>query len=414
MSDLSWVRSPVGTADQHWATRLGGKSVLVLVPHIEAGTRLFDLLPLLEADHRVQAVFSVPEPWESWPATHEFLTTQGGVVLPWAQARRGCYDLVLAASTRGIDEVTGPKLLIPHGGGFGQYRPWHPPDTTAREWRPLVGLDADQLMREGQLRADAIALVHDRERDLLEQTCPRALPAAVVTGDIALDRLTASLPHRQHYRRALGVGDEHRLVVVTSTWSGRSAFGRHPDLFERVLAGLPRERYRVVAALHPQIWSHHSVWQVRSWLADSLRQGLLLLPPDEGWRATLVAADYLLGDYGSVTGYAASAGVPVLLAGNDDTPLLPGTPTATLARLAPRWRPGQPLVAQLHAAAAARDATELPRVMSKLLTSRPGVSAAVLRHTMYRLLGLTEPPRPAHAAPVPLPSPIATTTPVPS
>lgn len=396
MTDMTWVRSPVEANSGHWSTRRTSKAVLVLVPHIVAGARLLDLLPLLEADHRIQVVFTVPEPWESWRATEDFVREQGGIVLPWAQARRGEYDLVLAGSTRGIDETNGPVLLVPHGGGFAQYRPWRPPGAD-RGWTPLLGLDPDQLMREGRLRADAVVLTHDRELEILTRTCPPAVPTAIVAGDIAFDRLAASLPFRHCYRRAFGVPDDRQLVVVTSTWSGRSAFGRYPDLFERIMADLPSEEYQVAGALHPQIWSHHGYRQVRAWLGPCLRDGLKLLAPDEGWRAALVAADHLIGDYGSTTGYAAGIGRPVLLASDDTQPLLPGTPTAVLAEHAPRWQPHRPLVPQLKAAQDVCDAA----LISSLLTSRPGGAGAVLRATMYRLLGLNEP---ACALPV---SPVA-------
>jgi len=395
MSDMSWVRSPVDRNSAHWSTRRTGKAVLVLVPHIVAGTRLLDLLPLLEADHRIQVVFTVPEPWESWRATEDFVRAQDGVVLPWAQARRGDYDLVLAGSTRGIDEVGGPVLLVPHGGGFGQYRPWRPPDAD-RGWTPQLGLGPDQLMREGRVRADAVVLTHDRELEILTRACPPAVPTAIVAGDIAFDRLTASLPFRQLYRRALGVPDDRGLVVVTSTWSERSAFGRHPDLFERIMAGLPPGEYQVIGALHPQIWSHHGYRQVRAWLGPCLRDGLKLLAPEEGWRAALVAADHLIGDYGSTTGYAAGIGRPVLLATDGTQPLLPGTPAAVLAEHAPRWQPDLPLVPQLKAAQNAGDTT----MISSLLTSRPGRAGAILRATMYRLLDLSEPARAVPVSPV--------------
>ncbi|WP_410604317.1 hypothetical protein [Amycolatopsis sp. lyj-90] len=395
MTELSWVRSPVGSPDRHWATRKGVKSVLVLIPHIVAGNRLLDLLPLLEADHRLQVVFTLAEPWESWRATDDFVNALGGIVLPWAQARRGEYDLVLAASQRGIDEVAGPVLLIPHGGGFGQYRPWRPPGA-GNGWSPQIGLEAGQLMREGRVRADSIVLVHDREMDVLAETCPRAVPAAVVAGDIALDRLTASLPFRDHYRRCLGVPDDRRLVVVTSTWSDRSAFGRHPDLFERVLDELPPDRFRVLGVLHPQIWSHHGAWQIRSWLADSLRAGLTLLRPEGSWRAALIAADHVIGDYGSVTGYASGIGKPVLLAVDGTQPLLPGTPSAVIAEKAPRWDPHLPLVPQLGEA-------ESPGLADRVrasLSSRPGRAGSILRTEMYRLLGLAEPARKVPVSPV--------------
>ncbi|WIX84875.1 hypothetical protein [Amycolatopsis sp. DG1A-15b] len=405
MAAATWVRSPIERADAHWATRCGTKSVLVLVPHVVAGTRLLDLLPLLEADHRVQVVFTDPDAGENWQATHDFLRAQGGPVLSWAQARRSDVDLVLAGSTRGLDDLTAPALLVPHGGGLGQYRPWRPPATT-RPYDPQLGLGAGQLMCEGRVRADAIVLVHDDERDLLARACPQALPTAVVAGDIALDRITASLPYRDWYRHALGATGDQQVVVVTSTWSPRSAFGRHPDLFDRVLATLPREGYRVVGALHPAIWAHHGTRQVRSWLAAPLRAGLVLVPPEEGWRAALVAADHVLGDYGSVTGYGAATGASILLDDNPGQPLLSGTPAEVLARHAPRWRPGRPLVPQLRAAAAARDAARLPGVIHRLLTSRPGEAGPILRRTLYRLLGIPEPAHAVPVAPVPLPNPV--------
>ncbi|MEV6832288.1 hypothetical protein [Amycolatopsis sp. NPDC051102] len=405
MAVTAWVRSPIGRADAHWATRCGTKSVLVLVPHIVAGTRLLDLLPLLEADHRIQVAFTDPDAGDNWPATQDFLRAQGGSALPWAQARRSDVDLVVAGSTRGIDELAAPTLLVPHGGGLGQYRSWRPP-AAARHHDPQLGLGTDQLMREGRVRADAIVLVHDHERDLLAEVCPRALPAAVVAGDIALDRITASLPHRDRYRHALGATGDQQVVVVTSTWSPRSAFGRHPDLFDRVLAALPGEGYRVVGALHPAIWSHHGHWQIRSWLAAALRAGLVLLPPEEGWRAALVAADHVIGDFGSVTGYGAAAGASILLAGNRGERLLNGTPAEVISRHAPRWRPGRPLVPQLRAATEARDAAGLPGLVRGLMTSRPGEAGRILRSTLYRLLGIPEPAHAVPVAPVPLPKPV--------
>lgn len=100
----------------------------------------------------------------------------------------------------------------------------------------------------------------------------------------------ASLKLREHYRQALETAGDRTPVVVTSTWSP----------------------YR---------------WQVRAWLTGCVRADLGLLPQEESWRAALVAADVVIGDYGSVTGYAAGIGVPVLLTA--DRP----------ARCCPRARP---------------------------------------------------------------------------
>ncbi|MEV6644366.1 hypothetical protein [Amycolatopsis sp. NPDC051371] len=400
----TWIRSSIGRADQHFATRHSTKSVLVSIPHIVAGTRLLDLLPLLEADHRIQVVFTNPEADENWQATHDFLHAIDGTVLPWAQARRSHFDLVLAGSVRGLDHLAAPTLLIPHGGGFGQYRHWRPPGASTSPTQLRTGLGPDQLMHEGRVRVDTIVLVHDRERELLAEVCPQALPTALVAGDIALDRLTASLPYRDHYRHAFGAADDQQVVVVTSTWSPNSAFGRLPDLFDRVVTELPRDHYRVLAALHPQIWAHHSPWQVRAWLADALRAGLTLIPPDEGWRAALAAADHVIGDEGSVTGYGAATGASILLTHATGRPLLPGTPTGVLAERAPRWQLDQPLAPQLHAAADIRDEAGLSSLIRGLLSSRPGETGQILRRTMYRMLDLPEPTRAVPVSPVPLPA----------
>jgi hypothetical protein len=50
------------------------------------------------------------------------------------------------------------------------------------------------------------------------------------------------------------------------------------------------------------------------WLADCLRDGLRLIPPEAGSQATMIASDWVIGDHGSTTAYAAAQGCPVLLA----------------------------------------------------------------------------------------------------
>jgi hypothetical protein len=231
-----------------------------------------------------------------------------------------------------------------------------------------------------------IALRHDSELAVLGERCPAALPAATVTGDIRLDRLQASLPYRQRYRQALGIADDQILVTVGSTWSPDSTFGQHPDLYRRLLTELPAHRYRVAAVLHANIWTAHSRWQVRAWLADCIRSGLLVIPPDDGWSAAIVAADHVIGDHGSTTMYAAALGRPITLA--------TVRPTHPLARTATRLDHTRPIEPQLAGAEPTPGVTDL-------LTSRRGVAATLLRAGMYRLLGLPEPQTRPVARPVP-------------
>lgn len=271
---------------------------------------------------------------------------------------------------------------------------------------PAHCLDQHVLVRRGQLLPAALVLSSESELQDLERSCPQALPVAAVAGDICFDRLTASLPYREQYRAALGMRAGEQLVTVTSTWRRESAFGQYADLFDRLLTGLPREQYRVAAILHPNIWTVHGAWQVRAWLVDSIRAGLMIIPPEEGWRAAVVAADWVIGDHGSVTQYAAGAtDVPVLLAAFPDHDIRPGSLADIVARSAPRLRLDRPLSPQLSAAAGTRDPQRQVPVR-ELITARPGQAGAILRQTMYRLMDLPEPDRPVPVAPVPLPQPI--------
>ncbi|WP_410622733.1 hypothetical protein [Amycolatopsis sp. cmx-8-4] len=400
MSDEPWVQSPIGDRDKAWSLRIS-KSVAVLAPHIVALMRLDDHIPLIETDHRAQRVYVVPEK-DTWPDVARELRDRGEIVLPMSQAREHEHGLVLAGSIRGIDDIRGPVLLVPHGGGFGQYRSWRAPTAQPGDG-PTTGLHPDQILRDGQVREDMkIVLTHERELDLLTRFCPQAVSHALIAGDIAFDRLVASRAYRNHYRRALGVADDREIVVITSTWSRQSGFGRNPGLFRQVLDALPQDRFRVIATLHPQIWSHHGEGQVRGWLRDSIEAGLGVLAPRTDWRGAVAAADYLMGDFTSVTGFAAGFGTPVLRIPHDPRPLLPGSPTAVLADHSPLWDPTRPLVPQLHYSADIQDRGLGARIAG-LLTSRPGEAGAILHSAMYRMLGLREPARGLPQSPVPLP-----------
>jgi hypothetical protein len=229
-------------------------------------------------------------------------------------------------------------------------------------------------MRGGKVPASVIALSHDHELEVLAESCPEALPAAVVAGDICLDRMRASLPFREHYRRALGVGPEETLVTISSTWTADSTFCQRPELYRE----LPRS-VRTAAVLHPNIWAAHGAWQVRSWLADC---DVIVIPPEEGWRATMIASDVVIGDHGSTTQYAAGVGARMLLA---------TCPEVRHGSLAHVLREAVPMYTNDIAEAV------VVENFAELISSRLDRSGAILRAAMYRLLGL---PEPAHAVPI--------------
>jgi hypothetical protein len=396
----TWIKGPLGPGAEQRRTRHNLRPVLVMVPHLVAGTRLMDLVPLLESDHRIQTIFTVPENLVSWYGTGDFVRAQGGLVLPWHQVLNNEFSLVLAASHRDIHEVRGPVMTLPHGATAlkSRLRSRETGDTAL----PVHGLAREELVRNGRVVPSALMLTHDTELDALRLSCPEAVSAAVVGGDLCLDRMRASLPHREQYRAALGVSPDDTLVVVHSTWSGESVFGQHLGLYRQLLDELPSNRYRMAAVLHPNIWAVHGRRQVRAWLSDCTRKGLMLLAPEEGWQAATIAADVLLGDHGSTTQYGAAIGIPTVLATYPDGYTRSGSPADILSQITCRLLPDKPIAVQiLKAMRETRISTA--KVMTELLTSRPEKAATIFRNTMYRLLDLSEPSRVGLVAPVPLP-----------
>lgn len=366
---MNWFTTPLGAGGAHRVTVPGCRKVLVIVPSVVAGTRLLDLLPLLDGDFRVQTYFTQPEPDEH---TARFIRAVGGLVVPWEMALQHEFDLVLAASYRFLERAPGPVLVLPHGASALKSR--QRVRAAGLAARPVHGLDRQMLVRDGRVSASAIVLSHDDELRTLAVSCPEALPSAVVAGDICLDRMRASLPFREQYRRALGVGPEDVLVTISSTWTAESTFYRCPELYRE----LPSTA-RVAAVLHPNIWAVHGEWQVRSWLADC---DVIVIPPEEGWRATVVASDVVVTDFGSTGAYAAAVGARMLLATCPD--VRHGSLAHRLREAVPRYTGD------------IRDAARVPG-FAELVSSRLDQSGAILRETMYRLLGI---PEPAHAVPV--------------
>jgi hypothetical protein len=402
MSSTTWIRGPIGRDTHTRVTRPGCRTVLVVVPTVTAGTRLMDLLPLLEPDHRVQVVFTVPHTTDAWHGVEEYVRAQRGVVVPWQQAVQHDFDLVLAASHRHLEELQGPILLVPHGAGALMSRRFSRKARAATA--VTTGLDRELLTFRGRVLPAALALTHDAELEVLHERCPEAVPTAFVAGDICADRMLAGLPYRARYRTALGVGAHERLVTVSSTWSPDSAFGRFPTLCRRLLDDRSTSTGRVAAVLHPNVWTVHGARQVTAWLSDCLRDGLLLVPPDEGWQAVMIASDWVLGDHGSTTAYAAAIGRPVTVVTTPAGNIRDGSLADLVRRSAPEWDPRTGMDAQ-YVSARSRCA-DLERALLPAITARPEKAAPLMRAEMYRLLGLPEPDVAASALPASPPRPV--------
>jgi hypothetical protein len=393
-----WLRVPVGPGARNWTSHQVERTVLAIVHNVTSATRLLDVLALFESDPRVQVVFT----WtRSSPFTHDveaFLADVGAIHLPWDQALRTGFDLAVSASYGGeLDLLDAPLVVVSHGVGYNKYWMAEPAE------RPQVfGLSGRWLLSDGAVVPSSIVLSHPEQLDRLAADCPEAVPAALLAGDPCLDRILASVPWRDWYRTAFGADPATTLVVVTSTWGRNSLVGRDLDLLPRLLAALPVDRFRVALILHPNIWHGHGPYQVRAWLSRCERAGLIVVPPREGWRAALVAADLVIGDHGSVTFYGAAVGAPVLLATFAHDDVDGRSPVAALGRAAPRLDRRRPLLDQVRHAIQAH-AAERYRPITRLASSDPGRSAGLLRAELYRLLGLPEPAHPAVVRRVPEP-----------
>ncbi|MFC7386804.1 hypothetical protein [Sphaerisporangium rhizosphaerae] len=381
----------------------------MVVHHLAAATRLRDVAPLIEEDHRIQVVYTVPPSSRFAAGAHDFLRTTGALEMPFAQALETRFDLAVAAGQGMLDRLRSPVMTLFHGAGPNSYvtrRDGHGPLAS----RAITGLGFQALTMHGRVVPSAIMLGHEDQRALLAGQCPEALPAAVVAGDPCFDRMLASRHLRTAYRNALGAGPGQKVLVVSSHYGAGSLLSRYPGLPARLSRELPPGEYRVALVLHPAVWTTHGARQVTAWFADCERRGVVLLPPEEGWRAALVAADVMLADRGSPACYGAALGVPVLLTPHDSGDVLPGSQFARLAGVAPRLRVDEPLVPQLEAARAGWPLTRAPELRAAL-TSVPGGAAGVLRRTMYRLMRLPEPSGPPVAA-RPLPGPLPPGPPV--
>ncbi|MFF3486526.1 hypothetical protein ACFYXC_25090 [Streptomyces sp. NPDC002701] len=392
MSALNPSRDP-SVAEREWLTLTDRKTVLVVVHTLAYGKRLVDILSLLEADFRIQVVFTAP-PHVFGDEVPSFLQRLGGPVLPWNEAVRMSFDLALAAGPRGVEEITAPLLTLPHGAGY--LKRW-----STGSHKGVAGLRRQDLAPGGRLPA-AVAVPHHAELSVLEQHCPEALPLTHVVGDPAYDRIAASLPLRAAYRKALGLSDGQKLVVVVSTWGARSSFGRFEALLPRLMAELPAGRFRSAVLVHPNVWSGHGSWQVRAWLARCARLGVAVLAPEADWRPLLVAADHVIGDHGSVTLYSTLTKASIVLASSPEREINPFSPAAALALTAPALSPTHPLSDQLDYAAAEYRPAEYA-VIAARITSEPGRFNRNMRRLMYRLLGLGQPAHEPETVPLPEP-----------
>ncbi|MGW3649866.1 hypothetical protein [Streptomyces sp. NPDC000878] len=385
---------------RQWLTLPGCKRVLAVVHTQVYGQRLRDVLSLLESDLRIQVDFTIAPHAFNAGATRS-VPVEHDSLLPWQAALDDKFDLVLAAGSQGVDRLHGPLLRLPHGAGHMKLsRPADDRDPGAP--RTVGGLGRRYLVRDGRLVPKALAVAHRDDLDTLRRECPEALPVTEVVGDATHDRIAASMPLRARFRAALGLRGGQKLLLVSSTWGAGSSFNRLDALLPRLLTELPADEYRVAVLVHPNVWSGHGPWQVRSWLSTARRHGIVVVPPELDWRSLLVAADWVIGDHGSVTLYSTLTRAPIILARFPEADVDPTSPGAELARVAPALSPAHALPEQLAYARSVYPATGYARI-ARRISSEPGRFGPNTRKLMYRLLGLGEPAHEPVLPPLPLP-----------
>jgi hypothetical protein len=379
-----------------WLTVPAQRRVLVMPATMASASRLLDVTDLFHGDLRVQLYFTVP-PSQSNRGTAELLGAVGAPLLPWEKAKTESFDLALTANLSGLHEVAAPVVMFSHGASRNSLaRP------RGRGSRPVIGpvsgLGRTELVYAGVLAPTAVTFGHERELGMLAEDCPEALPIASVIGDPCYDRITAQAGRRAAFRRALGVTAGQKLVVVASSWQSNSLIGSASHLLERAVRELPGPQYRVALLSHPNIWAGHGGYQVQSWFKPLIEAGLVVVRPEADWQPILTAADWVIGDHGSVTLYSSVAGVPVMLGAFDERYIHPDSGAAALGLVAPRVVANVPLGDQLAHAAAEFDAPAMARVAATI-SSEPGAFARTARRLLYNIMGLSQPAVPARLAP---------------
>lgn len=294
--NLFWRNNPLLVPGKKAATFPYQKTVLMIVRSPTTLERSVELAQHLFKDIRIQTFFTVPDNRSSFGNDLELRIHQKHLpFIPWQQARATSFDLgIIASSIDDFPELDMPLLLISHGPGA----------TSNRSLHGVNNAHSDISTASISKHSRTICLVSEDERALYSSH--RDL---ITIGDPVFDSLFLSIHHRQEFRNALQA-ETRKIIVVSSTWNLNSSVASHPQFINELLQRLPQDEYIIAAILHPNIWVGHGEWQIYTWLHDAIDAGLRLIPYDGGWQATIVAADYVLGDNGSVSIYANELGIP--------------------------------------------------------------------------------------------------------
>lgn len=418
----SLFRGARRAASPRWDTWPAPRArVLGIARTLTSATRLMDVLTLLDPADDIEVSCTINPGSVFADGLSAYFAELGVPVVPWEEAVRRRWDLALACAVHpSMRRVRGPLMVLPHGAGYNRLVR----ESTGDGASP-AGLSRRELTHRGRVVPAAIGVSHEEQLRRLARSCPPAAGRALVVGDWCFDRVRASLPLRDSFRERLGVGSR-RLVVLHSTWGEHSLLGRCPGLPRRLLSALPVDEYAVAAVLHPNVWARQGRHAVFRRLAEEVDAGLTLIPPDEGWRAAIIAGDIVVGDHGSTSFYGSALDRVTLLAATGAEELDPDSPAFAFGGAAPRLDPDADPHAQITAAfdrfasgGRVADGPPVPdparglgdprtalRAVAASQLGAPGEAGTLLRRRMYAFLapcGLPVPTAPPEPRPVPPP-----------
>jgi hypothetical protein len=370
--------------DPAWATFPEAEyTILVVARSLTSACRLLEAVAWFRDDFRIRLVFTVDATSAFSAGAPDMLRAAGVRLVEWEQvlSRSFHYHLALAASENlDFDAIDAHTILLPHGLGFNKLVP----NGEGRE-RRVAGLPPTSALRAGKV---TVALSHPEQRDQLLALNPDTAGRTAIVGDPTFDRLRASRGLRARYREALGTNDR-TLVTIASTWGEQSLIGRRHTLPAQLLAAVEADSHQVALVLHPNVWSYYGAHQIELWLSSALDAGLLLMPADAGWQATLISSDLVVSDHGSLALFAAGLDRPLLLTGVAPETVA-GTPTDQLARLAPTLRSGAAVRPQLRSALNRHRPGQYADVTDRVF-AHVGHATRNIQKLIYRNLGV--PPR---------------------
>lgn len=377
---------PIGTPSRNSISF--ERVVLVIVRSDSVLNRLDELCQLVFSDIRIQVVFTVPEPRSVVDRGIDAeIRRRGGIFVPWEIALKLTFDLAIVASPNGeFERIDAPLLVLQHGPGLS---------------KPDARKDTVAMLERLEGRPQPTVILEPTDSCELG-TVPRGIRVEEV-GDPVYDSLLASAPLRQRYREALGAGNR-RLIVVSSTWGPAGLVATHPALVGRLLRELPSNEFAIALILHPYIWKAHGVWQIRTWLRRELAAGLMLIPHQSSWQATILSADRMVGDHGSVTQYAVVCGIPTIRSTSDRLTVEANTPIARESKGSAVTLISDGDALDFCHKSIAGEISPCARVSPSF--SHPGDSIRHIRSVAYELLDLTPPGNDLYSPELPRPVPI--------